>query len=153
MRTARSSNRQGDLHQAPPPRTRHPTGTSTSPGTRQPPRTHTPVNILPWPKLRLRAVKIICGLIALLRLKTPDVCCFFFDLFHCRLRFRFMRTGPKVLCSALTPCFTLTPCFCLVEAYGYSISIWDNCFYNDTKWVASATEFCRDSKPCRYLSS
>ena len=68
MRSARSSSRPGGSpsgtplrNQAPPPRTRH-----HPPGTRHPPRTrhplpvdsHTPVNILPCPKLRLRAVKM-----------------------------------------------------------------------------------------------
>ena len=61
MRTARSSSRPGGLHQAPPnwdqtprdqaPPTRHPPGPGTPPVDR-----HTPVNILPCPKLRLRAV-------------------------------------------------------------------------------------------------
>ena len=44
--------------QAPPPTTgsRHPSGTRHQPGTRHPPGDrHTPVNILPCPKLRLRA--------------------------------------------------------------------------------------------------
>ena len=62
---------QTPLEQAPPPPragtppgTRHPTGAGTpwsrhSPGSRHPPMSrHTPVNILPCPKLRLRAVKI-----------------------------------------------------------------------------------------------
>ena len=50
MHTAHSSSRPGGLHQAPSPR----------PGTHPPPPVdrHTPVNILPCPKLRLRAVKM-----------------------------------------------------------------------------------------------
>ena len=64
MRTARSSSRPGGLHQ-PPPRD---LGTPPGPGTAQdqappwdqapPVDRHTPVNILPCPKLRLRAVTI-----------------------------------------------------------------------------------------------
>ena len=75
MRTARSSSRRGGLHQAPPPGP-DPPGAGTPPGTKHPPDQapprmrhppgsrpppvdrHTPVNILPCPKLRLRAVKI-----------------------------------------------------------------------------------------------
>ena len=65
MRTARSSSRPA------PPRSRHP-WTRHPPGSRHPPRPgappeqtplvdrHTPVNILPCPKLRLRAVIIVC---------------------------------------------------------------------------------------------
>ena len=88
MRTARSSSRPGGLHQAPPGtrhpsrdqappwdqipfRTRHtlqrrpPSRPGTPPGADPPgPGTppvdrHTPVNILPCPKLRLRAVKAL----------------------------------------------------------------------------------------------
>ena len=67
MRTVRSSSRRGDLHQATPlgPCTTPPPGTMHPPGT-MPPRDHAPpvdrhtnVNILPCPKLRLRAVKIL----------------------------------------------------------------------------------------------
>ena len=43
----------GGLHQA-PPRIRHPPGDQALPTVDR----HTPVNILPCPKLRLRAVKI-----------------------------------------------------------------------------------------------
>ena len=78
MRAARSSSRWRGLYQSPPgpdpPGTRHPPGPGTPqtrpPGTRYCPRTkhsppgsgipavdrHTPVNILPCPRLRLRAV-------------------------------------------------------------------------------------------------
>ena len=73
MHTARSSSRWGGLHQAPPDQTPQdqaplpgpdPPGAGTPhPGTRHPPLAqappvdrHTPVNILPCPKLRLRAV-------------------------------------------------------------------------------------------------
>ena len=71
MRTTRSSSHQGDLHQAPPPtrppQSRHPSqGRHTTPLGFAPPRDQTPpvdrhtsVNILPCPKLRLRAVKML----------------------------------------------------------------------------------------------
>ena len=63
MRSARSSSRPGGLHQAPPSGTRHPPQDQAPPppsGTRHPLPVdrHTPVNILPCPKLRLRAVKM-----------------------------------------------------------------------------------------------
>ena len=68
MRTARSSSSRRGLHQAPPPGSRppsprgsrhHPPPTADTPGAYIPPvDRHTPVNILPCPKLRLRAVII-----------------------------------------------------------------------------------------------
>ena len=69
MRTARSSSHPGGcLHQA-PPGSRHPSGPGTpnppgadTPQNQSPPREqnswHTPMKILPCPKLRLRVVKI-----------------------------------------------------------------------------------------------
>ena len=65
MRTARCSSRLGGLHQAPPQERAPPgagTGTprdQTPPGPGTPPvDRHTPVSILPCPKLHLRPVKI-----------------------------------------------------------------------------------------------
>ena len=64
MRTVRDSGSPGGLHQASPrgqtpPGTRHPPSPGPDPRTRHPPvERHTPVNILPCPKLRLRAVII-----------------------------------------------------------------------------------------------
>ena len=58
MRTARSSSRPGGFPSGTPPRPCTPPGAGT-PRTRHPPvDRHTPVNILPCPKLRLRAVMI-----------------------------------------------------------------------------------------------
>ena len=56
MRTARSSSRRGGLHQPPPDQA--PQEQAPHSGPDPPVDRHTPVNILPCPKLRLRAVII-----------------------------------------------------------------------------------------------